>query len=200
MTTLPLYEGSKKHFSLTDNNIAFDDWSVAVDDLIGLSFGGRSATGWISSNGSYIHLHTNERKYTISNTNYGFAGNFSKNDNMQDILHAVLKHTTSPLFRLLLFRLFKLKEVVRIGNFQISSEIISANRFAREVTIPWSLHPTTRPVGRSSALLGRYTGGLIEVIYLHAAKGKMLSLGTTSSADMNGILLPHLCDFMRDRT
>ena len=199
-TTIPLKPNSKRQFVVIDSDtLAFKDWKVRLDDVTGLSFGLHSREGYLSSSGAHVLVHTASSQYKIRTNNIGVLGYLESKDNMQQVMDAVREAITPRLLWKQLSYIFEQRIPVRIARFTLAPMGLSYRGLTGTTQVPWSYKASCRTVSKIRWLTGGTLYGVQEVFYFDPRTGKNAVLGTVSSADMNGFLLPIMLEIIASR-
>lgn len=196
MSAIPLKTNSNHRVIIDAETLAFKNWKVRLDDITGLSFGQFTTHYYLSNSGGRISVHTASARYEIAATNIGVLGFFEGKDNMGQIIEVVRQAIAPRLLQKLLTYIFERDVPVDIARFTLTRTGLSHKGIAGVIQIPWSYRPLCRTTTKTRWLTGGTVYGVQEVFYFNPQTGKNVALGTVSSTDMNGFLLPIIIEII----
>lgn len=144
----------------------------------------------MDSAGSEISIHTASSHHKIQTGTLGVLGFPQSEDNMQEIMEAVRQAVGPHLLKKLLLYIFDEGSPVDIGRFTLTNLGLAFRGLTGTKHVPWTRKPSCRIVSKFRWYSNTTTYGAYEVFYFDPRKGKNAVLGTVSSSDMNGFLLP----------
>ncbi len=192
MLEIPIKPKSKHLVRISEQAIAFENWSVPPSQVTAVAFMFSKVDSYLSSNGGYIHLHTPRARHQIAARCFGAMGFFEGEHNMREIVSAILKLVGERLLREMLSKIFEQNIPIRIGSLQFTAAGIAKTGLLNSGSIPWSYRPY-HTLGRKGTFYGEISGAT-KVCYNDPSTGKQQHIGTVTSQDLNGFLVPYLLD------
>jgi hypothetical protein len=197
MLEIPIKPNSKHLVRISNEAIAFEDWRVHPSQVTAVAFMFSKVDSYLSSSGGYIHLHTPSKRYQIAARCFGAMGFFEGAHNMREVVSAIIKVVGERLLGEILSKVFQQNIPIQIGCLEFNADGIAKTGLLSSGTIPWTYRPY-HTLGEKGTFYGQ-TFGATKVCYDDPSTGKQQHIGTVTSQDLNGFLVPHIIDVVRSR-
>jgi hypothetical protein len=196
---IPIKSGSNSIVRIDPESISWQDRAVKIDAITAISFMFSKASGYLSSHGGHIVLHTPTQKLNIGVANYGFMGFGEGENNIQQIINTIIQVVGDRLFSKIITLIFVEKSAVKIGDLTFTHEgIEKSNLVTGKCFIPWSYKPFMGHGSHHRFFLDNGTvSGKIAVFYIDPGSGKQKKFAIVRPDEPNGFLVTHILEFVR---
>ncbi|HWN95624.1 MAG TPA: hypothetical protein VNT99_11370 [Methylomirabilota bacterium] len=195
MLEIPIKPNSKHLVRISDEAIAFENWCVHPSQVTAIAFMFSKVDSYLSSHGGYIHLHTPRVRHQIAARCFGAMGFFEGEHNMREVVSAILKLVGERLLSEILAKIFEQNIPIQIGSLRFTAAGIARTGLLSSGAVPWKYRPY-HTLGSKGGFYGQ-TFGATKVCYDDPSTGKQQHIGTVTSEDLNGFLVPHILDAVR---
>lgn len=208
MQTIPTFVDGSDFVTFSDQAVGYRGEEIAYNDAIGISFSSACRAGnLIYQARSRVIIRSHSKKLKISMSKFGCSTTiavldsiaFNEKTNYGAILEAVMHNIGANLLARFISSILQ-GGTVQIGPFEFDlNGITSKGVFGSRKRAGWEYAPEVRSTTKSKWYISSEKSGILEVSYYYPPTGKIISIGSVTSEDENGCLVPILIKAIRAR-
>lgn len=194
---IPLKPGSKSAINFDECSVSCEGTTLRYDEIVGITFYSGKYDGVISNSAGVIILRSFSDRLKITIRNFSILGylDTGKVSNYFAICQEVMKRIAPFVLTRLGSKVVN-GHAITIGSFTLeSSGITFSGMLGTRRRATWNLRPEVRNMVKRPWYNQATHSGILEVSYFYPPTGKMVTVGSVTSRDENGCLLPHLLNF-----
>lgn len=195
---IPLKPNSAREVVFTDVTVSSDGITIPYSDILGITFyPGYSRGPYFDSSAGILILRSAATRLKIAIRNFSFQGHDVREvSNYSRICEEVMTRITPTVLQRLAATILS-GGTVTIGSLAVDpSGITCTSMFGGRRRATWDLSPEVRNTSKEHWYAAATQSGILEVSYFYPPTGKMIVVGSVTSRDENGCVLPTLIRFM----
>ena len=196
--TIPLKPNSDRTIVFAEDKVSSGGVTVRYDTILGVTFyAGYKSNRFLDQSAGVLILRSAPTRLKIVIRNFSFWGHdVSKVSNYAQICEEVMTRIAPHVLRRLAMGILN-GRTVTIGSLSIdSARVTCAGRFGGRRRATWDLSPEVRTTIKDRWYVATTQSGILEISYFYPPTGRMIVVGSATSRDENGCLLPTLIRFM----